>query len=84
MTMHKAKYLASIEVSFDASIQRLENYVDKRGGRMITTTRNNTGNKRTNRTKITRKQKRGEKQIYGFSKRLKCDISHEKTWVGLK
>ena len=44
---------ASIEDSVDASIQRLEDYVQKRGGRLVTATRNNTVNTRTNRTTIT-------------------------------
>ena len=49
--------LASIENSFDASIQRLEDYIQKRRERLIAITRNNTNNKRTSRTIITRKQK---------------------------
>ena len=48
--------LASTEDSVDASIQRLEDYIQKRGGRLITATRNNTDNMTTNRI-ITRKQK---------------------------
>ena len=47
-----------IEDSVDASIQWLEDYIEKRGGRLITVTRNNTENTRTNRTEITRKKKR--------------------------
>ena len=34
----------SIENSVDASIQRLEEYIEKRGGRLITASRNNTDN----------------------------------------
>ena len=49
--------LASIEDSVDTSIQRLEDYREKRGGRLITATRNNAENTRTNRTTINRKQK---------------------------
>ena len=49
--------LASIEDSLDASIQRLEDYIEKRGVRLVTVTRNNTGNTRNNRTEITRIQK---------------------------
>ena len=49
--------LASIENSVDASIQRLEVYIQKRGERLIRATRNNTDDTRTNRTTITRKQK---------------------------
>ena len=53
----------------DASIQRLEDYIEKRGGRLITATRNDTDNMRISRTKITRKQKWEEKQLYGRFKR---------------
>ena len=49
--------LTSIEDSVDAGIQPLEDYIKKRRGRMITATRNYTGNTRTNRTTINRKQK---------------------------
>ena len=49
--------LTSIEDSVDVSIQRLEDYIQKRGGRLITATRNNTDDTRTNRMIITRKQK---------------------------
>ena len=74
----------SIEDSVDASIQRLEDYIEKRGGRLITATRNNTDETRIHRTEITRIQKREEKQICGGFKRLTSDISHEKTWTRLK
>ncbi len=46
--------LTSIEDSVDASIQRLD--IERRGGQLITATRNNTDNMRINRTEITRKQ----------------------------
>ena len=46
-----------MEDSADASIQRLEDYIEKRGGRLITTTRSNTDNTTTNKMEITRKQK---------------------------
>ena len=52
--------LTSIEECVDASIQRLEDYIEKRGERLITATRNNTDNTRTKRTTITRKKTRGE------------------------
>ena len=51
------RVLVNIEDSVDASIQRLEDYVQKRGERLITATRNNTDNTRNNGTTITRKQK---------------------------
>ena len=71
--------LSSIEDSVEASIQWLEAYTEKRGGRMNTVTRNNTNNTGISRTTITRKQKWEEKQFYGSFKRLKINISHEKT-----
>ena len=53
--------LTSIEDSVDASVQQLEDYIEKRGRRLITASRNNNDNTRTNRTEITRKQKRERK-----------------------
>ena len=76
--------LASIEDSVDTSIQRVEDYIQKRGGRQITATSNNTDNTRTNKTTITRKQKWEEKQLYGRLKRQTIDISHKKTWTWLR
>ena len=73
--------LASIEDSVDASIQRLDNYIKKYKGGLITATRNNTDNTIANRMTITRKQKWEEKQLYGPFKRLINNISHEKTWM---
>ena len=71
--------LTSIEDSVDASIQRLEGYIQKRGGRLITATRNKTDNTMTNWTIITRKQKWEGKWFYWRFKRLIRNISHEKT-----
>ena len=73
--------LTSIEDSVDTSIQRLEDYIQKRRGKLITATRNNTKDTRSRGTTITRKQKWEEKQLYGRFKRLTSDISHEKTWT---
>ena len=76
--------LASIEDSIDASIQQLEEYIEKRRERLITATRNNTDNRRTNRMTVTWKQKWEEKQLYGRFKQLIGNISHKKqnkTWV---
>ena len=42
---------ASIQDSVDASNQRLKDYIEKHGGRLITATRNNTNRARINRTK---------------------------------
>ena len=76
--------LVSIENSVDTSIQQLEDYIEKRGGRLITATRNNTNDTRTSKTTITRKQKWEEKQLYGRCKQLTSDISHEKMWMWLR
>ena len=57
--------LASNEDSVDASMQRLQDYVENRRKRLITATRNNTDYTKTSRTTITRKQKWKEKQLYG-------------------
>ena len=50
------KGIASIEDSVDASIQRLEDYIEKHGG-LITAIRNDSDKKMDNRMTITRKQK---------------------------
>ena len=67
--------LGSIEDSVDESIQRLEHYIKKPGGRLIAATINNTNDTRTNGTTITRKQKWKDKQRF---KRQTNDFSHEK------
>ena len=58
--------LASIEDSVDASIQRLEDDIQNRGGSLITTTRNNTNYTRITWTTISRKQNKGNKNIWTF------------------
>ena len=75
---------ASIEESFDASIQRLEEYIEKHEWGMITAIRNNTDNTMDNRMSIDRKQKWEEKQLYGRFKRLINDTSQGKTWTLLR
>ena len=45
--------LPALKIGVDASIQRLEDNIEKRGGRLITANRNNTNNTRTNKTEIT-------------------------------
>ena len=75
--------LTSIEDSVDALIQQLD-YIEKRGRRLISATRNNTDNTSINRREITRKQKWEEKQLYGHFMRLTNDISYEKTWTWQK
>ena len=97
MTMHKGLYLrddvgrreggrklASTEDSVDTLIQRLEDYIEKRRGRWIVATKNNTNDTRSSGTTITRKQKWEEKQLYGRFKRLTSDISREKVDVAKK
>ena len=71
--------LTSIEDSVDASIQRLEDYIQKHDGGLIIATRNDTENTMNNRMTITRKQKWEGKQLYGRFKRLINNISHGKT-----
>ena len=76
--------LASIEDSVDTSIHRLENYIQKHEGGLITATRHETENTMNNRKTITRKQKWEGKQLYGRFKRLINNISHDKTWTWLR
>ena len=59
--------LASTEDSVDASIQQVEDYIEKHGGGLITAIM--TKNK---------KQKWKEKQLYDRFKRLTNNITHEK------
>ena len=79
----RGRGLGSIEDSVDTSIQQLEDFIEKRGGRLITVTKNNTDNAWINGTKITRKQKWEEKQLYGHFKGQASDNSQEKTWTWL-
>ena len=76
-TREGGRGLATIEDRVDASRQRLEDYWIKCGGRLITTTRKITSNTRASKTKITRKQKWEEKQLYRCFKRLISDISQD-------
>ena len=73
--------IANIEDSVGASIQRLEDYIQKHDGGLITAIRNDTDNTMDNRMAITRKQKWEGKQLYGRFKRLINNISHDKTWT---
>ena len=72
--------LASIEDTVDASIQRLEDYIEEHERGLITAIRNDTDNTIDDRMATTRKQKWEEKLIYGRFKRL-INISHQKTWT---
>ena len=76
--------LARIQESDDASMQWLQNYIKKREGRLITAIRNNKDNSSINRTKIMRKQKWDEKQLYEHIERQINEISHEKSWTWLR
>ena len=76
--------LASIEDTVDASIQRLEDYIEKHERGLITTIRNDTDNTINNRMTTTRKQKWEKKQLYDRFKRLINNISHQKTWTWLR
>ena len=76
--------LASTEDSVDASTQRLEDYIQKHNGGLITAIRNDTDNTMDNRKTITRKQKWEGKQLYGRFKRLINNISHAKIWTWLR
>ena len=64
--------------SVDASIQRLEDYIEKHEGGLITAIRNDTDNTIDNRMIITRKRKWEEKQLYGRFIRLINNISPKK------
>ena len=76
--------LASIEDTVDASIQRLEDNIEKHERGLITTTRVDTDNTINERMTRTRKQKWEGKQLYGHFKRLINNISHQKTWTWLR
>ena len=72
--------LASIEDSIDDSIQRLEDYIEKQEGRLITATRYNINNTKNNRMTITtKKQKWEEKQLFERLKWIRSNILLEKT-----
>ena len=76
--------LASVEDSVDASIQRLEDYIQKHDGGLITAIRNETDNTMDSWMTISRKQNWEEKQLYRRFKRIINNISHEKTWTWLR
>ena len=76
--------LARIEDSVDASIQRLEDYIEKHEGGLITAIRNDNHNRMDNRMTITRDQKWEEKQFDGRFKQTINNISYDKTWTWLR
>ena len=76
--------LVSIESSVDMSIQRLEDYIEKRGVRLIADIRYNTNDTKTRGTTIAIKQTWEDKQLFGCFMRLTINISHEKTRTRLR
>ena len=76
--------IARIEDTVDASIQRLEDYIEKHERGLLTTIRVDTDNTINERMTTTRKQKWEGKQLYGRFKRLTNNISHQKTWTWLR
>ena len=80
----RGRGLASNEDSVDASIQRLEDYIQKHDGGLIPAIRNDNDNTVDNRMTITRQQKWEEKQQYGRFKRLINNILRDKTWTWLR
>ena len=76
--------LDSIEDTVDASIQRLEDYIEKHERGLIKTIRNDMDNTIDERMTTTRKQKWEGKQLYGHFKRLINNISRQKTWTWLR
>ena len=70
-----------LDDTVDASIQRLEDHIEKHERGLITTIRKDTDNTINERI-TTRKQKWEGKQLYGRFKRLINNISHQKTGPG--
>ena len=58
--------LTSIEDSVDASIERLEDYIEEHEQGLITANKNDTGNTMDNKMTITRKQKGEENNTMTF------------------
>ena len=70
--------LPSTEDSVDASIQRLEDYIEKHEGGLVTAIRNDTDNIVTNRMTIIRKQKWEEKTKRQHFTRENLDVAKKK------
>ena len=70
-----------MEDSVDASIQRLEDYIEKHERRLIAAIRKDTDKTIDDRMTITRKQMGKKQQLYGRFKRLIITISHQKIWT---
>ena len=80
----RGRGLVRTEDSIAAWIHRLEDYIEKHDGLLITAIRNDTDNTMDNRMTITRKQKWEKEQLYGWFKRLINNISCEITWTWLR
>ena len=67
-------------------MQRIEDYIEKHGGRLITATRNNSDNTRINWTKITKKQKWEENNYMGIlsDKQVTSHTKKKKLGSGLE
>ena len=74
---------ACIEDTVDASIQRLEDYIEKHERGLMTTIRNDTDNTINERMTTTKQTWEGI-QLYGRFKCLINNISHQKTWTWLR
>ena len=75
--------LANIEDSVDTSIQQLEDYIKKRGERLITVTRNNIDNRtETTSKKWEEKQLCGRHIISECSKSTQKEYKNRHDWVG--
>ena len=79
----RGRGLASIEDTVDASIQRLEDNIEKHEQGLITTIRNDTDNT-IDEIMITTRKNKWEGKLYGRFKRLINNISHQKTWTWLR
>ena len=67
----------------DTLIRLLEDYLKRNKEKLISATRNNTYNIKSNKT-ITRKQEFEENQLYEYFKWQPGNIWHEKTWTCLR
>ena len=78
--------LVALKNDFDASIQRIEDYIEKCRERLITANRNNAESMRINRTKITKKKTNiGRKTtIWVFQATNKIHLTRENVDVAKK
>ena len=79
--------LPNFQDSVDTSIRRFEDYIKNVEEDWLQRPESiyiNTNSTSIKKTKITRKQKWEEKQLYGYFKRQTTEIFHEKTWTLLR